>query len=325
MAHHPIMWTMLKIMLFSLCFQNEASAPASALRARAIPWSSEIFSVIAWSTHPISSNLVDSEDFHVWKSCTCSWHLTGLKLHHTTRYTQIHVKTGSYTFSAFKRLANGSELTKDALRLKTKWIDLDNDIWQMFDIFFPKTALLQCWSKAQPKRYLTEGGIEDCKGVPHLAARNYFLVMANHWIWLDFTLPPFHPSKGKAWKYALALLQKVGIRPIHIQFYHPCHKNITYLTYVWDIWHDIFFHETCWSVCSVFFSFFFNKPASQFFVELCLQLSPLFRWQLSQAATRLPLMRPQLRCFSRFSLDPKRLMMQQWFWYERMQCIITRI
>ena len=180
----------------------------------------------------------------------------------------------------------------------------------------PKTALLQCWSKAQPKRYLTQGGIEDCKGVPHLAARNCFHARTNHWIWLDFTLPPFHPSKGKAWKYALALLQKVGNRSIHVQFYHPYYRKYhipdMYLTYLtWDIWH--------------IFSFFFKISSSQFFVELRLQLSPLFRRQLSQAATGLPLMRPQLRCFSRFSLDPKRLMMQQWSWHKLMQCIITWI
>ena len=46
---------LLKILLVSLCFKNEASAPASALRARAIPWSSEIFSVITWSTDQIST------------------------------------------------------------------------------------------------------------------------------------------------------------------------------------------------------------------------------------------------------------------------------
>ena len=218
--------------------------------------------------------------------------------HDAGKYTLTQVNSRS----AFKRLANGSELTKDSLRLKTKSIDpITHHIWQMFDKMHPKTALLQSGSKAQPKRYLTEGGIEDCKGVPHLAARNCFHVMANHWIWLDFTLPPFHPSKGKAWKYALALLQKVGNRTIHMTILSSMswkyHIPDIYLTYIspWNMLKCLF----------SFLQFFFKKPASQFFVELCLQLSPLFRRQLSQAATGLPLMRPQLRCFSRFSLDPK--------------------
>ena len=67
----------------------------------------------------------------------------------------------------------------------------------MFDKMLPKTALLQCWSKAQPKRYLTQGGIEDCKGVPHLAARNCFLAKTNHWIWLDFTCLHSIRQRGK--------------------------------------------------------------------------------------------------------------------------------
>ncbi len=53
-----------------------------------------------------------------------------------------------------------------------------------------------------------------------------------------FHLPPFHPSKGNAWKYALALLQRLAVIGVDRKCFPfisnsiSCHMNVTYLTYL---------------------------------------------------------------------------------------------